>query len=200
MPLPRRSRPASSRPSPPLPPALQECNLYQLMKDRDKFFPEARVRNWCYQILQGLAYVHKHGFFHRDMKPENLLANKESVKIADFGLAREIRSRPPYTDYVSTRWWVQGVKGHRSGASQSVWVGGQAIERLLLGLRVGAPRGRPQQREDGQQVTPLLLPTFPRRRRLTACVRVCVPPPTRPPMQVPRARGAAALALLLGAH
>lgn len=28
------------------------------------------------------------------------------VKIADFGLAREIRSRPPYTDYVSTRWWA----------------------------------------------------------------------------------------------
>lgn len=29
----------------------------------------------------------------------------ELVKIADFGLAREIRSRPPYTDYVSTRWY-----------------------------------------------------------------------------------------------
>lgn len=40
------------------------------------------------------------------MKPENLLCmGPELVKIADFGLAREIRSRPPYTDYVSTRWW-----------------------------------------------------------------------------------------------
>lgn len=46
------------------------------------------------------------GFFHRDMKPENLLCmGPELVKIADFGLAREIRSRPPYTDYVSTRWY-----------------------------------------------------------------------------------------------
>ena len=27
------------------------------------------------------------------------------MKVADFGLAREIRSRPPYTDYVSTRWY-----------------------------------------------------------------------------------------------
>jgi protein kinase len=27
------------------------------------------------------------------------------VKVADFGLAREIRSKPPYTDYVSTRWY-----------------------------------------------------------------------------------------------
>ena len=45
------------------------------------------------------------GFFHRDMKPENVLCSgPELVKIADLGLAREIRSRPPYTDYVSTRW------------------------------------------------------------------------------------------------
>lgn len=35
---------------------------------------------------------------------ENLLVNMDQIKIADFGLAREIRSRPPYTDYVSTRW------------------------------------------------------------------------------------------------
>ncbi|MGH0148190.1 UNVERIFIED_CONTAM: hypothetical protein FKN15_060342 [Acipenser sinensis] len=59
-----------------------------------------------YQIIQGLAFIHKHGFFHRDMKPENLLCmGPELIKIGDFGLAREIRSRPPYTDYVSTRWY-----------------------------------------------------------------------------------------------
>uniref|UniRef100_A0A7N6BZL9 non-specific serine/threonine protein kinase n=1 Tax=Anabas testudineus TaxID=64144 RepID=A0A7N6BZL9_ANATE len=81
-------------------------NLYQLMKDRARLFPESAVRNIMFQILQGLAFIHKHGFFHRDMKPENLLCmGPELVKIADFGLAREIRSRPPYTDYVSTRWY-----------------------------------------------------------------------------------------------
>mmetsp|Transcript_33356 Transcript_33356/g.56179 ORF Transcript_33356/g.56179 Transcript_33356/m.56179 type:complete len:500 (-) Transcript_33356:1037-2536(-) len=84
---------------------FMECNIYQNMKDREKLFPEARVRNWMYQILQGLAYMHKHGFFHRDMKPENVLITRDTVKVADFGLAREIRSRPPYTDYVSTRWY-----------------------------------------------------------------------------------------------
>ncbi|XP_073796152.1 serine/threonine-protein kinase MAK isoform X8 [Danio rerio] len=81
-------------------------NLYQLMKDRTKLFPESVIRNISFQILQGLSFIHKHGFFHRDMKPENLLCmGPELVKIADFGLAREIRSRPPYTDYVSTRWY-----------------------------------------------------------------------------------------------
>ncbi|XP_006893212.1 PREDICTED: serine/threonine-protein kinase ICK-like, partial [Elephantulus edwardii] len=81
-------------------------NLYQLIKERNKLFPESAIRNIMYQILQGLAFIHKHGFFHRDLKPENLLCmGPDLVKIADFGLAREIRSRPPYTDYVSTRWY-----------------------------------------------------------------------------------------------
>ncbi|XP_061660617.1 serine/threonine-protein kinase MAK isoform X2 [Syngnathoides biaculeatus] len=82
-------------------------NLYQLMKDREnKMFSENELRNIMFQVLAGLAFVHKHGFFHRDMKPENLLCmGPELVKIADFGLAREIRSKPPYTDYVSTRWY-----------------------------------------------------------------------------------------------
>ncbi|XP_034717946.1 serine/threonine-protein kinase MAK isoform X5 [Etheostoma cragini] len=82
-------------------------NLYQLMKDREnKMFSENEIRNILFQVISGLAFVHKHGFFHRDMKPENLLCmGPELVKIADFGLAREIRSKPPYTDYVSTRWY-----------------------------------------------------------------------------------------------
>ena len=29
----------------------------------------------------------------------------DKVKLADFGLARQIRSRPPFTDYISTRWY-----------------------------------------------------------------------------------------------
>ncbi|KAL7039571.1 hypothetical protein ACKWTF_000032 [Chironomus riparius] len=81
-------------------------NLYQLIKDRETHFPENTIKIILLQIFAGLAFMHRHGFFHRDLKPENLLCNgPELVKIADFGLAREIRSRPPYTDYVSTRWY-----------------------------------------------------------------------------------------------
>lgn len=58
-----------------------------------------------FQVASGLANMHKNGFFHRDMKPENLLIYNNVVKVCDLGLAREIRSRPPFTDYVSTRWY-----------------------------------------------------------------------------------------------
>ena len=63
------------------------------------------IFTFSFFFFQGLAYMHRLGFFHRDLKPENILATgPDVVKIADFGLVREIRSSPPYTDYVSTRW------------------------------------------------------------------------------------------------
>lgn len=82
-----------------------ESNLYELMMDRVNFLSEVEVRNWCFQVFQGLAYIHQRGFFHRDLKPENLLVSKDILKVADFGLAREINSLPPFTEYVSTRWY-----------------------------------------------------------------------------------------------
>ena len=36
-------------------------NLYELMKRRDHLFPESIIKNIMFQILQGLAYMHKYG-------------------------------------------------------------------------------------------------------------------------------------------
>lgn len=52
---------------------FMDKNVYQLIKDRQKPFNETQIRNIIYQTLQGLAYIHRNGYFHRDMKPENLL-------------------------------------------------------------------------------------------------------------------------------
>lgn len=84
---------------------FMDANLYEFMKARVRPLPESKVRNIMFQTLQAVNHCHKHGYFHRDMKPENLLISGDTVKLADFGLAREIRARPPFTDYVSTRWY-----------------------------------------------------------------------------------------------
>lgn len=82
-----------------------EYNLYQVMRDRGKPFSEEEIRTYMSQVLQGLAHMHSNGYFHRDLKPENLLVTNNVIKVADFGLARELSSLPPFTEYVSTRWY-----------------------------------------------------------------------------------------------
>ncbi|KAJ3819959.1 kinase-like domain-containing protein [Lentinula raphanica] len=107
-----------------------EGNLYHLIKAR-KGRPLAGglVASIFFQIVSGLYHIHDNGYFHRDMKPENVLVTTTGlfdytplspiaspnappekdvvaiIKLADFGLARETKSKPPYTEYVSTRWY-----------------------------------------------------------------------------------------------
>ena len=49
-----------------------------------------RAVHYLEQVSAGLAHAHKCGVIHRDIKPQNLLltADRQIVKIADFGVAR----------------------------------------------------------------------------------------------------------------
>ncbi|KAI1373756.1 kinase-like protein [Hypoxylon crocopeplum] len=139
-----------------------EGNLYQLMKARDhKVLDNGSVKSILFQIMQGLEHIHAHQFFHRDIKPENILVTTSghqdsvnsfrrysalmtppstpptyTVKIADFGLARETHSKLPYTTYVSTRWYRAPEVLLRAGeysAPVDIWaVGAMAVEIATL--------------------------------------------------------------------
>lgn len=57
-----------------------------------------------YCIFLFLDFVNKLIIKFLFFSKENLLVTNDVLKIADFGLARELSSMPPYTEYVSTRW------------------------------------------------------------------------------------------------
>jgi serine/threonine protein kinase len=57
---------------------------------RGKPLPIEKALFYLEQVCSGLAHAHEGGVIHRDIKPQNLLltADRQVVKIADFGVAR----------------------------------------------------------------------------------------------------------------
>lgn len=65
---------------------------------------DAMVKKFMAQLVEGIRYCHSHRILHRDLKPQNLLINREgNLKLADFGLARAFGvPLRTYTHEVST--------------------------------------------------------------------------------------------------
>ena len=55
--------------------------------------------NYVEQVCAGLRHAHSNGVIHRDIKPQNLLLteDRETAKIADFGVARLSQADTPIT-------------------------------------------------------------------------------------------------------
>ncbi|MFS7902779.1 putative protein-serine/threonine kinase CMGC-RCK family [Helianthus anomalus] len=101
---------------------------------RMKSFSETEIRNVCFQIFQGLAHMHKKDYFHRDLKPGNLLVSKNTVKIGDLGMAHKTNGKKPYTQNVTTLWYRAPEVFLRSSFynfSVDMWAAGAIMAELL---------------------------------------------------------------------
>jgi eukaryotic-like serine/threonine-protein kinase len=58
--------------------------------DRDGALPIADVVRFVREVADALAYAHRRGIVHRDVKPGNVLVDGDHVVVADFGIAKAL--------------------------------------------------------------------------------------------------------------
>mmetsp|Transcript_18978 Transcript_18978/g.53043 ORF Transcript_18978/g.53043 Transcript_18978/m.53043 type:complete len:759 (-) Transcript_18978:160-2436(-) len=113
-------------------------DLFKLMGRHPQGLEENHAAELQRQIFAGLAHTHQNNFFHRDIKPENILYDEstDTVRIADYGEARSVRARPPFTDYVGTRWYRAPeclLRDRTYSSPVDVWACGLVFCEMLRG-------------------------------------------------------------------
>ncbi|XP_022873266.1 serine/threonine-protein kinase HT1-like isoform X2 [Olea europaea var. sylvestris] len=79
-----------------------------LLNMRPKCLDVRVAIGFALDIARAMECLHSHGIIHRDLKPENLLltADHKTVKLADFGLAREESLTEMMTAETGTYRWM----------------------------------------------------------------------------------------------
>ena len=118
---------------------FMDTDLEIIIKDPTIILTGPNIKSYVLQTLLGLEYLHKHWILHRDIKPNNLLINREGVlKIGDFGLAKVYGSpNRIYTHIVVTRWYraPELLFGARIyGPGVDVWAVGCVLAEILQRL------------------------------------------------------------------
>lgn len=60
------------------------------LKDQKKKFSYSEVKKYSRQIFNALIYLRENRILHRDLKLQNILVHKDTVKLCDFGFAKKM--------------------------------------------------------------------------------------------------------------
>lgn len=133
-----------------------EQGEYNLKEYTKRFFTNENysiqktvVQSMVKQIFMGLEYIHSRGIIHRNLKPDNILVNRNGlVKLADFTLSR-MESVPRYaytpedpkererSGREARRLWYRApellLRKELYGSEVDVWTAGCLLAEIVLG-------------------------------------------------------------------
>ncbi|XP_051128752.1 probable serine/threonine-protein kinase At1g09600 [Andrographis paniculata] len=110
--------------------------------------PELQIKLYMKQLFLGLDHCHGRGVLHRDIKGSNLLIGGDGeLKIADFGLASFVESRP-MTSHIVTLWYrapelLLGATHY--GPAVDLWSAGCILAELYAGAPIMPGRNEVEQ-------------------------------------------------------
>jgi serine/threonine protein kinase/HAMP domain-containing protein len=100
--------------------------------------PEAEIVSLLAPLFNGLAVVHRSGYLHRDIKPDNIYVRDEdgSLVLLDFGAARQTASEKAETGTVVTPGYA-AIEQYAGGGRQGPWTDIYALGATLFWLVTG---------------------------------------------------------------
>lgn len=118
--------------------ALEYCGggeLFNLLSKK-RYFTEDQTRFYAAQILLAIEHLHSKDIIYRDLKPENVLIDKDGyIKITDFGLSKQnVKEREAHSvcgtpEYLAPETIMKG--GH--GKEVDWWALGCIIYEMITG-------------------------------------------------------------------
>nr|XP_039252725.1 cGMP-dependent protein kinase 1-like [Styela clava] len=109
--------------------------LWTRLRDETKF-PDSRAKFYTACVVEALDYLHQKGIVYRDLKPENLLLDKNGyVKVVDFGFAKMIQPGERTWTFCGTPEYVapEIILNQGHDVSADYWALGILVFEFLAG-------------------------------------------------------------------